>query len=185
MSDDFLPLGLYVIDPDTGEPIRPATREQQAAALAAVGDPVEHPAQYSLLGRIASLITVASTSLQTLANIFTRMGDGSQVVTGPLTDTQLRASNIGVQDEFTADEPLPDQPGADDVLTFTFAADVSLIWVRSIGGVSRASVSATPTPVLGTYCADGEPVPITVRASSIKVYAPTGVTVSVVGYRYA
>lgn len=88
-------------------------------------------------------------------------------------------------DFMTGFEGLADQSGADGVLTFTFASPVELVWVRSVGGVSRADPGGgTPSAVAGVYCADDEPAPITIKTSAVKVYAPAGADVSVWGYRY-
>ncbi len=90
-----------------------------------------------------------------------------------------------VAEVFNSGATLPDQSGAGGVLTFTFASAMDLIWIRSVGGVSRADpFGGTPTSTQGVYCADSEPQPITVTATTIKVYAPSGATVSVWGYAY-
>lgn len=97
----------------------------------------------------------------------------------------LRTSRLDAADVYTEMEALAEQSGAGAALTFTFASAVQLAWVRSVGGISRAVVgSQTPTAVLGAYCADDEPHPITVNGTIVKVYAPVGATVSVWGYRY-
>lgn len=82
-------------------------------------------------------------------------------------------------------EHLPDQPGAGGVLTFTFTAQMDFIWVRSVGGISRADPwGGEPTGNSGWYCDDNEATPIEVQASQIKIHAPAGATVSVWGQRF-
>jgi hypothetical protein len=94
------------------------------------------------------------------------------------------AGTVDVADVYLAGEVLPDQAGAGGELAFAFAAPTDLIWVRSVGAASRADpFGGTPTASLGIPCPDDEPVPITVRASTVKVFAPAGATVSVWGFR--
>lgn len=89
-----------------------------------------------------------------------------------------------VRDTFTGMEALAQQAGASAVLTFTFTSEVDLIWVRSDGsGSSMATTTQTPTSTLGAVCEDGVPTPLTVRTSTVQVWAPSGVTVSVWGFR--
>lgn len=108
-------------------------------------------------------------------------------VSGPLTDAQIRASALVVRDDYTSQESLADQSGANDVLTFTFSAEVQLVVVVSRGTdlVCRATANASETPsaTLGVPCFDQAAVFLPVRTSSVKVYAPTGTTVSVVGLK--
>lgn len=110
------------------------------------------------------------------------------VTTGGLTDTQLRASAVPVRDDYTTGEVLADQTGAGGVLTFTFSAPVHMVWVRDIGAtasnVSRVDpFGGTPSSTTGIAVPNGEPTPITVTTSSVKVFAPTGSTIAVYGYR--
>lgn len=80
-------------------------------------------------------------------------------------------------------EVLEAQTGASGVLTFTFTAEVDLVVVRADLGNARAAVGQTPTATLGAYCADGDPTPLPVRTDEVSVYAGTGVSVSVWGFR--
>lgn len=106
---------------------------------------------------------------------------GAGVDGGPVAE----ANRFPVGDRFSAGQVLADQAGAGAALTFTFSAPVDLIWVRSDGGISRADpFGGTPTASLGIQCDDGIPVPITVTATTIKIYAPNSATVKVYGYRY-
>lgn len=92
-------------------------------------------------------------------------------------------------DSYIGGEVLADQAGAGAALTFTFALSVDLIFVfvKSAGGTSQGRADpfgGTPTASQGIPCEDGAVQPIPVVASSVKVFAPTGTTVSVWGYRY-
>lgn len=90
-----------------------------------------------------------------------------------------------VTDKFTGGEVLADLTGAGAVLTFTFASAVQLVWVFSAGADSRADpFGGTPSATLGIPCDTDTPMPLTVETSSVKVYAPTGATVTVWGFRY-
>lgn len=107
-----------------------------------------------------------------------------------LTDGSVRVGGtVAVQDKFSGGEILADQVGAGAVLTFTFTSAVQMVWVRDIGAtltnVSRADpFGGTPTATLGIAIPNGEPTPLTITTSSVKVYAPVGSTISVYGYRY-
>jgi hypothetical protein len=90
-----------------------------------------------------------------------------------------------VGDRFAGGETLADQAGEGAALTFTFASPVDLVWVRCDGGDGRANpFGGTPTSAAGIFCEDGVPNPITVTTSSVKVYAESGTTVRVWGFRY-
>lgn len=91
-----------------------------------------------------------------------------------------------VSDRLTGYEGLNDQAGDGTVKTFTFSTAPDLVWVRSVGGVSRADpAGGTPTATNGIYCADDEPTPITISGqTTLKVFAPIGAVVSVWGFRY-
>jgi len=107
-------------------------------------------------------------------------------VSGPITDSQLRASAVQVKDDYQAGEILVDQSGAGGVLTYTFSNQQSLIVVHSVGTLltSRADpFGGTPSSTLGIRCDDGVPVYIPVQTSAVKVFAPSGTTVTVYGVR--
>lgn len=99
----------------------------------------------------------------------------------------LREGRVDTAESFTDMEVLADQSGAGGVLTFTFASPMDLVWVRCSGGVGRASAAgaADPAASRGAYCEDGEPEPISVRTTTVRVFAGSGTIVSVWGYRYA
>jgi hypothetical protein len=106
----------------------------------------------------------------------------------PEVATELNAAAENEQifrDRYTGGQVLADQTGAAAVLTFTFSNPMDLVWIRSDGGDSRADpFGGTPSASLGIICEDGIPTPLTVRATTVKVYAPVGATVNAVGYRY-
>lgn len=120
-------------------------------------------------------------------------GGGTVAFSGPvtvanpgLTDTELRASAVQVKDDYQTGEILADQSGAGAVLTFTFTNQQSMVVVHSVGAnlVSRADpFGGTPSSTLGVRCDDGVPVYMPVQTSSVKVFAPTGTTVTVYGLR--
>lgn len=107
--------------------------------------------------------------------------DATVVARLPLTAT----SKLAVADDYQVLECLADQTGAGGVLTFTFTAAVSLVIVHAVGTsqVARASTTQTPTASLGVRCPDDAPSYIPVAASSVQVFAPNGMVVSVSGLR--
>lgn len=108
--------------------------------------------------------------------------------TGPGGSVEVRNEEgppVSTSDRFTGGEALADQSGNDDVLDFTFSADVDLLWVRVDGGDGRADpFGGVPAADTGIFCEDGIPNPLTVTVDTVKVWAPTGSVVRVWGYRY-
>lgn len=102
-----------------------------------------------------------------------------------LTDAQLRASAPAVKDDYQQFESLADQSGEGGVLTFTFTAAVQLVVVHAVGAslVARAATTQTPSAALGARCADDAPSYLPVTTSTVQVFTPVGMTVSVAGYR--
>jgi len=109
-----------------------------------------------------------------------------------LTDEQLRASPLAVQDDYASDLLAADQSGADAVLTFNLGSAVKLVAVDvdpidpddTSAYIARAIVGGgTPSITLGWRCRSGQTtyIPISSASGTIKVYAPTGVSVSVAG----
>ncbi len=98
----------------------------------------------------------------------------------------LEGLTAPVADVYVDGEVRPDQAGAGAVLTFTFTGGAcQLIWIRCDGGQGRADpFGGTPTGSLGIRCDDGIPNPVTIETSTVKVFANTGTTVQVWGYRY-
>lgn len=112
-------------------------------------------------------------------------------LTQPLTDAQLRASPVPVasKDFYTAGECLADQNGDGTAKTYAFSAPVQLVYVevKSSGGTSQGRADpfgGTPTASAGIPCEDGAATAIPVTTSSVKVFAPSGCTVTVWGFRY-
>lgn len=98
-------------------------------------------------------------------------------------------SVVSAQDIFSGGEVLADQAGAGAALTFTFSAAVQLVMVfaKSATGTLQARADpfgGTPSAAAGAPCEDGVPMAFPVNASAVKVFAPTGMTVSVWGFRY-
>lgn len=96
-----------------------------------------------------------------------------------------------VKDDFPTGEILADQTGAGAALTFTFAAPVQALWVYAVdpadltasGEVRADPFGGTPTASLGIPVPFGGSFPIPVTTSSVKVFAASGIRVSVYGNR--
>lgn len=110
-------------------------------------------------------------------------------VSGPLTDAQLRASALPVQDDYQATEHEADQDGAGGVLAFPLSAAAQFVVVDvdnssdsdTVTYRARATLDgSTPSETEGFVCRSGQstclPFP---TAGTVKVWAPTGVVVSV------
>lgn len=107
-----------------------------------------------------------------------------------LTDAQLRASELLVADDFDGDVLTADQTGAGAVLTFNLGGPAKLVAVDVDAAspsdtatyIARVSVSAaTPSASLGWRCRSGQVtfLPVPCESGVVKVFAPSGVTVSV------
>ena len=107
-----------------------------------------------------------------------------------LTDSQLRAAPVDAQDDYDGDIITADQTGAGAVLTFNLGSAAVLVAVDVDAAVpadtdpyiARASVGATiPTATLGWRCRSGQTtfLPVPCPSGVVRVYAPSGVTVSV------
>lgn len=129
----------------------------------------------------------------------------NQVQVDALTDAQLRATPVPVTgtltvepaalqqvaDDYQTGEILPDQVGAGSVLTFTFSAPVQNIWVYAVdpsdltasGEVRVDPYGGTPSASLGIPVSFGGGFPISATTSAVKVFAPSGVRVTVYGNR--
>lgn len=90
-------------------------------------------------------------------------------------------------DDFQGGEVLADQTGAAAVLTFTFSAAVQLVVVSGNGiATDFARVDpfgGTPSATLGIPCGDEVPTFIPVTATVVRVFAPTGMVITVWGFR--
>lgn len=104
--------------------------------------------------------------------------------TDPTSADEVLIPEVISRDDFEDGEVLPDQNGADAVLTFTFASKVNLVLVRSVGATSRVDpFGTTPDASTGIIAADDEPTYIPIGTTAVKVYAPTGAAVAVAGFR--
>lgn len=92
-------------------------------------------------------------------------------------------------DDYDSQESLVDQVGAGAVLDFAFTSLVSLVIVTSQGLALVARATATtadvPTASKGALCFHEAATYLPVRTSAVKVFAPVGTTISVVGLRRA
>ncbi len=99
----------------------------------------------------------------------------------------VNASNeLTVADDYQAGECLDDQTGAGAVLTFTFAAPVSMVVVEAVGADQTARVDpfgGTPTATKGLRAGDAVPLYLPVVCTSVKVFAPSAMVVSLSGFR--
>lgn len=84
-------------------------------------------------------------------------------------------------------ETLADITGDGTVKNLTFSQQVHLLMLYSAGGVSRVVTRAgeTPSASRGIVCDDGVTAYIPVKATTYKVYIPTGAVVSAAGALYA
>jgi hypothetical protein len=92
-----------------------------------------------------------------------------------------------VQDDYQTGEILADQTGAGAVLTFTFSAAVQMVMIFANGlatDIARADpFGGTPTATLGIPIGDEAVAYLPVTTSSVKIFAPAGMVVSVAGLR--
>jgi hypothetical protein len=83
---------------------------------------------------------------------------------------------------------LEDQIGAGAVLTFTFSRPVDYVWIVGQGAstdVARADpFGGTPTATRGIPCFDETPMAVMITTKVVKVFTPSGMTVSVWGMAY-
>lgn len=90
-----------------------------------------------------------------------------------------------VRDDYDHQESLEDQNGDGAVLTFNFTQEVAMVLIVSDGAnlISRATCESTETPTStkGIRCYDEVPTYIPITTSVVKVFAPSGATVTVVG----
>ncbi len=115
--------------------------------------------------------------------------DGTVAVSGTVPVSGFPADQK-VHDDYATGEVLPDQIGAGAVLTFTFSAAVQLVLVHAYSATATdlARVDpfgGTPSASAGIRALNDVPTFIPVTATVVKVYAPTGMEVSVSGFRRA
>jgi hypothetical protein len=89
-----------------------------------------------------------------------------------------------VRDDYELGELLDDQTGSNEVNTFTFSSQVTSFWVAVVGeeGVVKIDhYGGTPSPTRGIPVEAGGVLPIPEPATVIKIYVPTGLTVTMWG----
>jgi hypothetical protein len=104
--------------------------------------------------------------------------------------TQPVTGTVSSEDTYVGGQTLPDQTSGGSALTFTFSAPVQLAYAffKTTLGTSTARVDpfgGTASATQGIPLDDGVPQAFPVQTSTLSVFAPIGVTVSVWGYRYA
>ena len=104
----------------------------------------------------------------------------------PATQPVSLAAISTVKDDYQTGECLADQAGSNGVLTFTFASARNLVVVEALGSGTQVArcdpFGGTPTVSLGMHCDDGVPTYIPVTTTVVKVFAPSGMSVSVTGF---
>lgn len=115
--------------------------------------------------------------------------DGTVTVAGTVTATQggAGAAQWLVADDYTTEAHATDQAGADGVLEFTVAAGAMVLVdvdptdpTDTDNYRARATTDGVaPTASAGFVCRPGTTYLPIVTAGTVKVYAPTGVTVAV------
>lgn len=108
-------------------------------------------------------------------------------ITGEVEIKNDTGNAIPAKDDYQSGEVLADQTGAGAVLTFTFSSAVQLVVVDANGAttdIARADpFGGTPAATTGIPCRDEVPTYMPVTTTSIKIFAPSGMAVSVYGYR--
>lgn len=102
---------------------------------------------------------------------------------------RLTPSFVDSQDIYTTGQTLADQTANGSALSFSFTSPVNLVYilVKSSTGTAVARVDpfgGTPTNTQGIPADDGIPLALPVLTSIVKVFATTGSTVSVWGFKY-
>lgn len=129
--------------------------------------------------------SVGATGAATPSDATLIAGTDGTNLRGVSVDTSGRPN---VRDDYALGEVLADQAGADAVLTFTFSAQVAMFWVAVVGdaGVCKLDhYGGTPSASSGIPVGPDAPsaiLPVPEPATSVKVYAPTGTTVTVWGH---
>lgn len=97
---------------------------------------------------------------------------------------------LPVKDDFHSGEILPDETGDGSAKTYTFAAERHAVWVyavdpgdlTAVGEIRVDPFGGTPTATLGIPVPYGAGFPLTIPLTSLKIYAATGIRVTVIGY---
>lgn len=86
---------------------------------------------------------------------------------------------------FSGGESLAAQNGAGGVLTFTFSTAVHRVSIEGIGaGTARVDpFGGTPSASAGIPVLAGQTIEVEIQTSSVKVFAPVGITIHVWGVR--
>jgi hypothetical protein len=134
--------------------------------------------------QVAGVVSLDASTLAALETIQVGNFPASQAVTGPLTDAQLRATPPAIKDDYDDREILADQSGAGVVLTFTFTQQVHMVMVTTRGTdlVCRVDPKGgAPSASFGQPIFDGATGYFPLKTSAVKVFAPSGTTVTVMG----
>jgi hypothetical protein len=94
------------------------------------------------------------------------------------------ADQTFVRDDYDLGELLDDQAGSNGVATFTFSSQVTSFWVAVMGTSGIVKIDhygGDPSSTRGIPVQAGGVLPIPEPATAVKVYIPTGLTVTVWG----
>lgn len=156
----------------------PQMQTQSALFLAAqtAGTPPVSNAQIQCVG----------TAVWDTGKNSTQISDGAK----PWRKVTVDANGaLKAKDDYAGGEVLADQTGAAGVLTFNFASPVNLVVIFANGAATDIAridpFGGTPTAILGIPVGDEAASYLPITTSSVKVYAPTGMVISVSGFRRA
>lgn len=107
-----------------------------------------------------------------------------------LTESELRSEAVPVVDDYASDLIHSDEIGADAVIDFDMGAAAAMVFVDvdpvaegdDTAYICRVTVDGTtPSAIRGWRARSGQatPIPAPCPAGTVKVWAPTGVSVSV------
>lgn len=165
----------------------PVARAALESITATVSNfPADFP-DAAVLAKVEAVRALLAATLTVGGTVAVSNLPATQPVSGPLTDAQLRASAPAVRDDYQAGECLAEQTGVGGVLTFTFSSPVHLVHVQGDGSdtdVARVDpFGGTPTASRGFRADDGVGIYLPVTTSSVKVFAPVDMVVTVNGFR--
>jgi len=161
------------------------TYDLLSGVIAALGDNNQETTQQAVLAAVGLLGTEA-TALDILAAV----NAATAAAGGALTNAQLRAAPVDAEDDYDGNILTNDQSGAGGILTFTLGAPAALVAVDVDNSspsdttiyIARATVDGTnPTSSRGWRCRSGQTtlLPVPSPGGEVRVFAPSGVTVSV------
>lgn len=111
----------------------------------------------------------------------------TNIIKAGLTNAELRATAPAVKDDYQSGECLPEQTGDGTVKTFTFSSPVQMVHVEGNGidtDVARVDpFGGTPSAIQGFRAANEVGVYLPVTCTVVKVFAPTGMIITVQGFR--